>query len=292
METLNYSKAGECGMTQLTILCENTAGPGLGVLGEHGFAVLVEGRGGGLLFDTGQGHTIVHNAACLKKNLGRIRTIALSHGHYDHTGGLGQVLERTGAVSIHAHPAVLTKRFVAGKKGSRKTYRSAGIPFARARLEALGARFVFNTGFAEVAPGVYVTGEVPRTTLFEKNDRRLVVKKNGQYVQDTIPDDQSLVIESGGGLAVVLGCAHSGIINTLTHIAAQLPAMPIHTVIGGTHMGFLGRAQLEQTIEHLKRFRLQRLGVSHCTGLAPAMDLKYAFGEKFFFANAGCGLEV
>jgi 7,8-dihydropterin-6-yl-methyl-4-(beta-D-ribofuranosyl)aminobenzene 5'-phosphate synthase len=234
----------------------------------------------------------MHNLACLKKDPGRINLIALSHGHYDHTGGLEQVLRRCGPVDVRCHPGALSDRFVAVPRGSRTTYRRAGVPFTRSSLEALGARFVFNTGFTEIAEGLYLTGEVQRTTPFEKNDARLRVRKAGRYVQDTIPDDQSLVIESKKGLAVVLGCAHAGMINTLHHIASQLPGKKIHTVIGGTHIGFLGQSQLEKTIEHLKGFSLRQLGVSHCTGLAPAMRLMQAFGSRFFFANAGCTVEI
>ncbi|MBN2106790.1 MAG: MBL fold metallo-hydrolase [Deltaproteobacteria bacterium] len=274
-------------MTHLTILCENTAGPAVGVLGEHGFSVLIERAGDCFLFDTGQGHTILHNAGCLKKDLSRIKKILLSHGHYDHTGGLKQVLQQTGPVDVHAHPAIFTERFAALTKDHETSYRHVGIPAERAGLEALGARFVFNTSFAEITKGLYLTGEAPRTASFEKNDRRLVIRDKGRYAQDTIPDDQSLVLESAGGLAVILGCAHSGVINTLNHITAQLPGRPIHTVIGGTHMGFLSQAQLETTIEHLKKFPLKKIGVSHCTGLAPSMKLMQAFGQTFFFANAG-----
>lgn len=279
-------------MTRLTILCENTAGQGLGVLGEHGFAVLIERDSERFLFDTGQGHTIIHNAACLKKNLASVSRILLSHGHYDHTGGLKHVLQLTGPIDVCAHPSVFTKRFAAVKKDGKKTYRSIGIPASKAELEALGARFVFNTSCTEIEKGIYLTGEVPRTNSFEMNDRRLVVQKDGQYVQDTIPDDQSLVVESGGGLAVILGCAHSGIINTLNHIQSKLPGKTIHTIIGGTHIGFLSEVQLEATIEHLKKFSLERIGASHCTGLAPSMKLMQAFEKKFFFANAGSSIDI
>jgi 7,8-dihydropterin-6-yl-methyl-4-(beta-D-ribofuranosyl)aminobenzene 5'-phosphate synthase len=279
-------------MVRVIVLCENTAGPAPGVLGEHGFAVLIEQGSESFLFDTGQGHTIIHNAACLKKDLSRIGRIALSHGHYDHTGGLKHVLQQTGPIDVCAHPAVFTERYAAGKTGGKKTYRSAGIPFTRSGLEALGARFVFNTAFTEIVKGVYLTGEAPRKSFFEKDDRRLVVQKKGRYVQDTIPDDQSLVIESAQGLIVILGCAHSGVINTLNHITAQLPGKPIHSVIGGTHIGFLKDAQVETTIEQLKRFSIKRIGVSHCTGFAPSMKLMQAFEKKFFFANAGSIIDI
>jgi 7,8-dihydropterin-6-yl-methyl-4-(beta-D-ribofuranosyl)aminobenzene 5'-phosphate synthase len=279
-------------MTRLTVVCENTAGPVPGILGEHGFSVLIERPGNTLLFDTGQGRTIMHNLECLKKDPDRIDAIALSHGHYDHTGGLKQLLQRRGSIDIFCHPAALSERFVAVKTGSRTGYRSAGIPFPQRELAPLGARFVFNTDFTEIAKGLYLTGKVPRMTSFEKNDSRLKVKKAGRYVQDIIPDDQSLVFDSKKGLVVVLGCAHSGMINTLNYITARLPAKKIHTVIGGTHMGFLAEAQLEETIEHLRRIPFKKIGASHCTGLTPAARLMHAFGERFFFATAGCVITI
>ena len=279
-------------MSRLIVLCENSAGPAYGILGEHGFSVLVERDGRSLLFDTGQGRTIIHNAGCLKKDLSRIDKIVLSHGHYDHTGGLKQVLQKAGPVDVCAHPAVFSQRFAAIQKEGVATYRSAGMLAARSELEDLGARFVFNTVFTEIERGVYLTGEVPRTNCFETDDTRLVVIRAGRYVQDSVVDDQSLVLESAQGLVVILGCAHSGVINILNHIAAHFPGQSVHTLIGGTHIGFLGDDQVEKTIEALKEFSLQKIGVSHCTGLAPGMRLMQAFGERFFFATAGSILEI
>lgn len=279
-------------MTRLSIVCENTAGPAYKILGEHGFSVLIEHESGTLLFDTGLGGTIVHNAGCLKKDLSAVDRIVLSHGHYDHTGGLEKVLQCCGPVDVFCHPGVFIERFSAKKKGEKTTYRSAGMPFERSGLEALGARFVLNTSFAEIARGVYLTGEIPRASVFEKDDPRLKVLMNGTYVQDSVPDDQSLVIESAQGLAVVLGCAHSGLINTLNHITAQLPGKPVHSVIGGTHLGFLADEQIEQTIRALTAFNLHTIGASHCTGPGAAARLMQAFGERFFFAQAGSTLEL
>jgi len=279
-------------MTRLTVICENSAGPAYGILGEHGFSVYVERGGRSLLFDTGQGRTILHNTDCLKKDLSRINRLILSHGHYDHTGGFEQVLQRTGSIDVCAHPGVFAERYSMVRSGDQPIYRSASMPFKRCSLETRGARFVFNTGVSEIEPGMYLTGEIPRLTAFEKDDTRLKVRLDGAYVQDSVPDDQCLVLESEQGLIVILGCAHSGLINTLNHIAAEFPGTPIHTVIGGTHLGFLGDEQIEQTIQELKEFNFQKIGVSHCTGSVAAARLMQAFGERFFYAQAGSVLEI
>jgi len=279
-------------MIRLTVLSENTAIPSLGIIGEHGFAVFIETGAQCYLFDTGQGHAIRHNAACLQKDLSATAKIFLSHGHFDHTGGLEQVLEATGPVAVCGHPGIFTERFAVLKKEPEVITRSIGLPFARSALEARGAHFALNTGFTEVAAGMDLTGEVRRLTPFEKDDPRLVVRSGQAFMQDTVPDDQSLVIDAPGGLFIVLGCAHAGLINTLNHIMAHLPGRPIHTVMGGTHIGYLDSAQTDETIARLQTLPIRRIGVSHCTGLAPAMRLLQAFESRFFFANAGTVVDI
>ncbi len=280
-------------MYKLTILCENTVVPMLNILGEHGFSILIESDEITGLFDTGQGHSILHNADCLGKDLTGVSKIFLSHGHIDHTGGLSKILPLTGAVNVYAHPDIFLERFSVRKdKNKNETVKNIGIPKTREVFENLGAHFAFNRNFTETSPGIHLTGEVPRLTPFEKPDRRLVVEKKGMFVQDLIPDDQSLVLESPRGLVVVLGCAHSGIINTLNHVKKHFREEKIHMVIGGTHLGFLNADQLQSTIDTLQNISLERIGVSHCTGLGPAAKLMQAFGDRFFFANAGSVIEI
>ncbi len=181
---------------RLTLLCENTAASAPGILGEHGFSVLIETEAESFLFDTGQGHAVLHNAAQLKKDLSKVRKIFLSHGHFDHTGGLRKVLEQTGPVDVHAHPDVFLERFAVAKGPEGEVRRGVGLPETREALEALGARFVLNRVFCEAAPGTYLSGEVPRLSAFEKPDKRLVIEKDGADVPDPINDVQCLVIEA------------------------------------------------------------------------------------------------
>lgn len=279
-------------MLKLTILCENTVVPSADIIGEHGFAVLIETESKTYLFDTGQGHSIVHNTLCLGKDLRKVKRIFLSHGHYDHTGGLKKVLNITEKIDIYAHPDIFSKRIAVLKRGGEKINKNVGMPESKEAYEALGANFVFNKTFTDVAPDMYLTGEVPRLATFEKADKRLMIKKDGRLVPDPLNDDQSLVLQTPQGLVVILGCAHSGMINTLNHIKEKLPGQKIRMVVGGTHIGFLTDEQVRETIEALDGFSIERIGVSHCTGLAPSMKLMQAFGERFFFANAGSVVEV
>jgi 7,8-dihydropterin-6-yl-methyl-4-(beta-D-ribofuranosyl)aminobenzene 5'-phosphate synthase len=142
--------------------------------------------------------------------------------------------------------------------------------------------------FAEIFPGIYLTGEVPKVSDFEPPDATMKIRAvDGGWQQDALRDDQSLVVATEKGLVVILGCAHAGLINILTHVNAKLPGQPIHMVIGGTHLGFADQSQFDATVAALDRFGVRRLGASHCTGLANCARLQHLFGDRFFFAAAG-----
>jgi len=278
--------------TRITILCENTAGPSRGILGEHGFSALIETASGRYLFDTGQGETLLQNAAALGADLTRLDKIMLSHGHYDHTGGLARVLGQCGPVDVHAHPDIFLKRFALVKSRRTCALKPAHCPVSALQLKQLGARLIFNTAFTQIDRNLFLTGEVPRTTSFEKPDARLVVKKAGSIAPDLLKDDQTAILKTKKGLVVIFGCAHSGMINILEHIRKQLPQETLHMVIGGTHLGFLSDAQIAASIDRLRSFAIERIGVSHCTGDKAALQLMQAFKEKFFFAHAGTVVDL
>ena len=275
--------------TRITILCENTAAGVFGLLGEHGFAVLVERDGRNLLFDTGQGHTLAHNMRYL--GLGGVKPdeIVLSHGHFDHTGGLADALLQSGGAPITAHPEVLGAKYSRHKtpEGPKDTY--IGMPHDRAFLEdTLGARFHFVSKLQQIQPGVYFSGEVPRVTDFETGDTAMMVHTEEGMERDLLADDASLLIETESGPVVLLGCAHAGAVNVLRHFREQTGHTRFHAVIGGTHLGFLeDHTQLEQTMSALEEFGLERIAVSHCTGQYAAAAFLGHFGDRFAFAGAG-----
>jgi 7,8-dihydropterin-6-yl-methyl-4-(beta-D-ribofuranosyl)aminobenzene 5'-phosphate synthase len=260
--------------------------------GEHGFSAFIETGQGNYLFDTGGGHSVVSNSLILDKDLKSIRKVFLSHGHHDHSGGLPEVLKLRGNVDVHAHPNVFIDRIAVLKENGRKTKRFAGIPYKRRYLEYLGANFVFNSDFTEVEKGIFLTGEVPRKTPYEKPDPRLFSEMDGKITQDTFLDDQSLILDTEKGLILILGCAHSGMINIIHHVIHKTGKERFHSILGGTHLDFLTPEQLEESIKALKQMEIEKIGVSHCTGMRAAFRLHRELGDRFFYGSVGCVLKL
>lgn len=272
----------------LTILCENTVTRPGGLLGEHGFACLLETDGGRFLFDTGQGLAILDNARLLGKELHGLDGIILSHGHADHCGGLLQVLAAGGPLPVYAHPDIFIPRFWVG----RYQRRANGCPFDRARLERAGGGLQPVHGFRELVPGLFLSGEVPRSSGFESGDPHLMVETGeGELVPDPFVDDLSLAVDTPHGLLVVVGCAHAGLVNILSHFQDRTGGRRIFAVIGGTHLGPAGDAQFAATADYLSRCAIERLGLSHCTGLSRGGELAQRFPGRVAFANVGFQLE-
>ncbi len=268
---------------KITTLTENTAN--YGVIAEWGLSLLIEAGGHAILMDTGFGLSSTHNARVMGVDLAKIDSIVISHGHADHTGGLKEVLKIKGAVDIYGHPDIWTEKVSLRNPGSFP--QNIGIPFSRAELEALGARFKLSRDPVYLAENILTTGEVPMSNDYEEIEDNLLVRENGTVTPDPMVDDLSLIIRTEYGLVIIAGCAHRGIVNTITHAQKLTGQESVYAVIGGIHLVRAGDERIERTIADLLSFGVQKLGVSHCTGFKASVRLAQAFGDIFFLNNTG-----
>ena len=272
---------------RITTLSENTAGR-VDVVGEWGLSMLVEAEGVTVLLDAGPGTSVTRNAQVMGVDLSAVDKIVLSHGHYDHTGGLKEVLAKTGPIEVIAHPDVWSAKYTV--RDQQETY--IGIPFSREELEALGASFNMSKGPVWITDDIVTTGEIPMVTEYEEIDPNLYVKEAGQLLPDPLLDDQALIVKTESGLVVLLGCGHRGMINTLHHAREVTETELINTVVGGIHLFRSSEERVVLTAAALQELGVQRLGVSHCTGLPAAAILARELGEILFFNNTGTRIGV
>jgi 7,8-dihydropterin-6-yl-methyl-4-(beta-D-ribofuranosyl)aminobenzene 5'-phosphate synthase len=271
---------------KICIVVENTA-EGAGLLAEHGLAYWIEWKDGRVLYDTGQGAVLAANAFRLDVPLHQADAVVLSHGHYDHTGGLADVL-RLNHPNVFIHPAAMLPKFARNRDG---TSREIGIPPASERAIRERSRTVVETvGPTTVLNGLTVTGTVPRTTDFEDTGGPFFLDAACTR-PDPLVDDQAVFFESREGLVVLLGCAHSGVVNTLRYIRELTGGKPIYAVLGGMHLVQASPQRLERTIESLRAWHIPLLAPGHCTGMAATAALWNAFPGRCATCHVGTRFE-
>jgi 7,8-dihydropterin-6-yl-methyl-4-(beta-D-ribofuranosyl)aminobenzene 5'-phosphate synthase len=276
---------------KITTLSENSIAD-IDYIAEWGFSVYISiSEGPSILFDTGYRNACVFNADVAGIRLEDIDMIILSHGHTDHTGGLRSVLQKIRNtkpqrthVDVFCHPEATESQHV--KHTTEYFYR--GCPFQLEELTRLGAQFRTSSEPVWITGDIVLSGEVPMRTDFESVAPICYLKKADEYVESPVVDDQALFLITERGLLVILGCAHRGMINTIIHAKELTGVDEIYMVIGGTHLLNTSRAQQEATLAAIESFGIQKVGVSHCTGMRAASFLNERLGPKrFFYNNAG-----
>lgn len=247
--------------------------------GEWGFAALVEVDGKRILFDTGANEdTVQRNLKVLNLDLSAVDVVILSHNHADHTTGLMPLRRQVAAKS----PQALSKVYVGQGifwpriEGNGKADDRMGE--IKRAFEATGGSFVEISKPTEILPGMWLTGPVPRVHP-ERNWSTLgKVRRDGQDVEDTVPEDMALVFQTEQGPVELFGCGHAGVINTLEHVRKSIDARPVKAVIGGLHLFLNDDKQLAWTAGQLKSFGLQQLVGAHCTGIEAVFRIREIAG--------------
>jgi 7,8-dihydropterin-6-yl-methyl-4-(beta-D-ribofuranosyl)aminobenzene 5'-phosphate synthase len=269
---------------QVRVLLENTknsSNPSLEA--KHGMSFLVtatmdKDKKTTILMDTGPSpDALLNNVKALGVDLNDVDTVVLSHGHYDHTGGLIEALKHIEKrVLVIGHPLIFDPKLKVTPSLS-----SIGAPFNRSKLESAGGLPILATNPVKIADGITTTGEVPRTTEFERV-RGFWTVNNVSFKKDLMIDDQSLVVDvEGKGLVVISGCAHSGIINTIKYAQQITQNQTVYAVLGGFHLISSNDETIQTTVDSLKSFDPKIVAPCHCTGKNAIKKIQEAFTEQY-----------
>ena len=264
---------------KVTVLSTMLVGNAREGVGEWGFAAVLEVDGRCWLIDTGaRPETVLKNAQELKVDLSTITDVVITHNHDDHTGGLltlrREMAKKNPQALSRAHVAkgIFTSRL------DRNGREAGGLLPLKAEYEKLGGTFVEFDKPTRLAPGVWMTGPVPRTYPEKNWSVSGQLQTPSGPIEDNVPEDSSIVIQTAQGLVVLSGCGHAGIVNTIEYAQKRVQNAPVHAAIGGFHLFAASDDTLAWTASKLKEARVQYFLGAHCTGIEAVFRIRQALG--------------
>ena len=278
---------------KVTVLVEdsvNVKNPDL--IAKHGLSLMLETKLFGVdlkfLMDAGPGPDIaLRNADMMGIDIKKIDSIMLSHGHYDHTGALLQVLKYVGhSIPVIAHPNVFNPKFA-----YKPALTPIGIEFDKSAIKAAGGELLLTRNSIALLNGIISSGEILRKTRFEDTKGFWTVDRNN-FFEDSVIDDQALLINvRNKGLVILTGCAHSGVINTVRHAKRITGIENVYAIIGGFHLEQAGDERIQKSIEELEKIGLKKIYPCHCTGKKAISQLTKSFGDFCIPVHTGDVIE-
>lgn len=267
----------------VTLLIDNRPG-GEELATEHGLFLWIEADDLKIVLDSGQSSLFLQNAQKLGIDPAAADHLVLSHGHYDHTGGISELLERNRSLSVICHPGIFIPRYSRKLDGSMKP-----IGIGRTDAEALDRIYDsihWTSGPARITPDIGITGSVPREASFEDTGGDFYLDADAA-VEDPVKDDMAIWFRTEKGLVVLTGCCHSGLVNTLEYVSELEREVLIHTVLGGFHLVNASSQRMKATLSYLDSENIQKVIPCHCTGDVAVEMMRKKLGGRCVQGSVG-----
>ena len=275
---------------KLTTLVDNAV-YGHVLQAEHGLSIYITSENHRILFDTGQSDLFVRNAEIMGIDLSEVDALALSHGHYDHTGGLRTFLKLNHKAKVYCKREALNPKF--------KTIAENGIRQAAA-LDL--SRFCWVNETTEIFPNIKVCPTLPIVHPKDTHFNNFYVQPialpgeeplaHSEKIPDTFEDEQVLVLLTEDTYSVISACSHRGITNILEAVAQEFPTRSLNLLIGGFHIHNAGPVKYQQIADYLKQKMPLQFGVGHCTGIDQYARFCQDFGDRVFYNHVGKVVEI
>lgn len=256
-----------------------------GIVAEHGLSVYIEAHDKKLLFDAGATELFARNAETMKVDLKAVDCAVISHGHYDHTGGIPQFCSMNLKAPVYVHRNAFRKSY--GYEDGILERETCGIRWSAEEFGEIEDRILWTDGPAEIADDIMITGTVPVGEGFAPTEKFSYYSEEGELVDDDMSHEQCLVIREPEGLYIFSGCSHRGVLNALQAGRDMFPGEQVAALIAGMHLYSASAADRKRVVEEIAGEGLGRVMPVHCTGLRAICDLKAKLGEHCTAATAG-----
>ncbi len=260
---------------QITTIIDNHA-PSSPLHGEHGLSILIEVDNKKILMDVGQSNLFAENAKTLGINLEEITDLVISHGHYDHTGGLQSFFDKNTTANLYIHPA--------GLKNKLNVSKYIGIPeHLKTNIKHRATMITANT---EISKNIHL---IANTKIYNQeltNFQNMNIDENGEIQTDTFEDELFVAIIKNNQINIITGCAHKGITNIM-QTATEIFQLPINLIYGGLHLRSSGETRRKLIIQKIEDIGINKIVTNHCTGLLAFHEIKSKFKNKAFYGYTG-----
>ncbi len=264
-------------------------------MAEWGLSVLIDTGRKKILLDAGTSDLYMENACALGVNLQDVDALVISHGHFDHTGGVPSFVEVNEKASVYLHKDALYEAY--GETDGKVETEPCSIPWTEEEMDAVWPRIQFTSGKVQLYDNVTLLGDIPDLEGYPATEQfwRRVEKEDGsgetELIPDTMSHEQVIIVEEEAGLFIFSGCSHRGVVPTIRYVQQQMPGKRIAGLIAGMHLYPASAEMRRKIVQEIAALDMDVVFPVHCTGMDAILQMKALMGDKCVVACTGDAYE-